>query len=956
MKAPNPPHLRASFLGHVFLACLSSALHAQVAPAPRPEDAPLETYELTPFTVDTKRDRGYASTSTLSGTRTNEELRNLPNSIAVLNQQFLQDFAVNDFFDAMQYMVSMQAQEGGSSGQGGNSGVGVVVRGINNNWQSRNGFQWYVPTDTFNTERLEANLGASGQLYGDIGAGGILNIGTKAAFFSDRRSLQVRVDDWGQRRASIDVNRRVNDRWATRLNAVNSRGGDWRDDLHNDIVAVALANSLKLGRNTTLRLDGEWGEINNRVGHNFAIDEYSDYVVVAPGTTGPDVDAVAAGVQAQYSIVAPNALGVPTAFATSSTIQTPGNAQAWRAIAGQIVSLESTAGTFTGTGTGGRTYRQTTVDATRRNNVSAALIPPERQWWGPDATADRDYHTVTAMLQHRVSPSLWIELAYNLQNQLNTTWVPVLPTVRRDINPQLPRPGFQSSGAGVPEPAANPNFNELYIENTWDGSAVRNIVHNYRILGVYDWELPWDIRQRVVLTASLREEEFKAQGVIETLAAGRIAALGLTGGAAQYGNNRIVRRYYLRDGNGDATLARSPLPDVEVRAVASAFNAHQFQTLTTGAINSFGSYWQGRVRSSIGIRRDLWQKDVVPVGSDPLTGEVLYNQPRRFDQRLWNTALNYGAVVNVTSWLAAVANYSETFIANNAGRLFDGSGIPPQQGEGTDFGLRLSLWDDRVFARATYFDVRASNAFVNGVVAGNTTNANTVLYEIVNILGPTNAETGNSFTGGGANGRDLQDRHADGLEFELVANPRPNWTLRGVLTITRASNQNRARHLAKVLGRMVDRVNAGGTGTLSNTPLTAASYVNTALRLAELADEDPGNVWSPQVNTRYDFSSGALRGLFVGGAAIWYDRQEIADTFSVATPSSPAVLTRAGYDIDAYTLVNAFVGYSRRLGKVQWRGQVNVNNLLDKQVRLGGYTSGRFNAPRQILFTNTFAF
>jgi outer membrane receptor protein involved in Fe transport len=945
----TPPH--GSLRWHVLFACTAIVLNAQQPPA-----ATGDTLELTPFTVETSRDRGYASTNTLSGTRTNEELRNLPNAISILNQQFIQDFAVNDFFEAMQYMVNMQAQEGGTSGQGGNSGVGVVVRGINNNWQSRNGFQWYVPADTFNTERLEANLGASGQLYGDIGAGGILNVGTKTAHFLNRNSVQVRLDDWGQQRVSLDLNRKVSDSWAVRVNAVDSRGGDWRDGPHNDIVAAALANSFKLGRKTNLRIDGEWGEINNRTGHNLAIDEYSDYVVVSPGTTGPDVDPITAGNQAQYSITAPNALGIPTSFATSSTIQAAGNGQGWRLIGGQLVSLETTTGTFNGTSTAGRTYRQTTMDATRRRNVSETLIPRDQQWWGPDATADRDYHTITAVLTHRISDKFWVELAYNLQDQVNTSWSTGTPAVRRDINPQLPAAGFQSTGTGVPNPVANPNFNELYIENTWDGSRVTNLVNNYRLVGVYDWDLPWNIRQRIVAMAALRDEEFTAKGMIETLSAARIASLGLTGAAAQYGNNRVTRRHYLRDGNSDASLARTSLNDVEVRAVSSAFNAQQFQSLTTGAINAFGSYMDGRIRSSVGIRRDLWEKDIIPVSSDPVTGEVVYNQPRRFDQRLWNTAVNYGAVINITPWLAAVANYSETFVANNAGRLFDGSSIPPQKGEGSDYGIRLNLFNDRLFARATYFDVSSRDAFVNAIVVGNTTNANTVLYEIVNILGATNSETGNPFTGTGANGRDLQDRNADGFEFELVANPLPNWTVRGVLTITRASNQNRARQLNRVFERMVERVDAGATGTLSNTPLTSASYVNTALRLAELADEDPAEIWAPQINTRYTFNSGRAKGFFIGGAAIWYDEQEIADTFSVATPSSPSVLTRAGYDIDSYTVVNAFLGYSRRFGKVQWQAQLNINNLLDEQVRLGGYTNGRYNAPRQLVLTNTFSF
>lgn len=940
MKTAHPARRRSLLVLPTGVLSVVVALHAQEAPpSTPPPPAKEETVQLSPFTVVTQRDRGYASTNTLSGTRTNEELRNLPNAISILNQQFLQDFAVNDFFDAMQYMVSMEAQQGGNSGQGGTSGVGVVVRGINNNWQSRNGFQWYVPTDTFNTERLEANLGASGQLYGDIGAGGILNIGTKTAQFQNRNSVQLRVDDWGQRRASLDFNRQLKDWWATRLNAVDSRGGDWRDGAHNDIGAVALANSFRIKRKTALRLDGEWGEINARAGHTLGVDEYSDYVVVTPGTTG----VVLPNPPNQYRISAPNAQGVPAFYNTTNTIQAAGANQAWRWLGGQLVSLE-TAGP-------NQTYRQSTVDATRRNNVPESLIPRAEQWWGPDATADRDYHTVTAMLTHQFSDRFWVELAYNLQNQVNTTWNPGTPTVRRDPNPLISSPGGVSGASQV----ANPYFNELYIEHVWDGARVTNVVNNYRFLGVYDLDLPAGIKQRLVATASLRDEDFTADGIIEALSAARIAALGLTGAPSQYGNNRIVRRHYLRDGNADTTLARTALPDVEMRAITSAFNARQFQSLTTGALNAYGSYLQGRVRTSVGVRRDLWEKDIVPV-SGTAAGEVQYIDPRRNDQRLWNTALNYGTVVNIRPWLSAVANYSETFIANNAGRLFDGTGIPPQKGESTDFGIRLNLWNDRVSARATYFDVAARDAFANGIVAGNTNTSSTVLYEIVNILGATNPETGSPFTGGGANGRDLQDRNATGWEFELVANPSPNFTLRAALTITEAANENRARQLTSVFERMVARVNAGGAGTLSGAALTPDSYVNTALRLAELADEDPANAWRPQVNARYNFTSGRLKGLYMGGAAIWNDKQEVADTFSVATPTSPAVLTRAGYDIDSYTVANVFAGYSRRFGKVHWQLQLNINNLFDEDIRLGGYTNGRFPSPRQLILTNTFTF
>ena len=46
---------------------------------------------LSPFEVNSGEDKGYAASSALAGTRTNEKLENLPNSISVMTQEFLQE-------------------------------------------------------------------------------------------------------------------------------------------------------------------------------------------------------------------------------------------------------------------------------------------------------------------------------------------------------------------------------------------------------------------------------------------------------------------------------------------------------------------------------------------------------------------------------------------------------------------------------------------------------------------------------------------------------------------------------------------------------------------------------------------------------------------------------------------------------------------------------------------------
>ncbi|MBL9200609.1 MAG: hypothetical protein JNL39_08890, partial [Opitutaceae bacterium] len=75
----------------VGLACLIGVslplvASAQTAPA-RP--ASNEVVELSPFTVDTSRDVGYAAENTLAGSRLNARLRDTAGSVSVFTKEFL---------------------------------------------------------------------------------------------------------------------------------------------------------------------------------------------------------------------------------------------------------------------------------------------------------------------------------------------------------------------------------------------------------------------------------------------------------------------------------------------------------------------------------------------------------------------------------------------------------------------------------------------------------------------------------------------------------------------------------------------------------------------------------------------------------------------------------------------------------------------------------------------------
>jgi hypothetical protein len=137
------------------VAVLPLALAAQTAPSPASPAKPSseDPITLSPFEVSTDRDIGYAASSAMSATRTNEKLENLPNSISVLNQDFLQDIAANNFLDAVDFAVGAEniVNDSGTRGapQGTRSGTQIAFRGMASFRQLRDGFPWYVPQDMY---------------------------------------------------------------------------------------------------------------------------------------------------------------------------------------------------------------------------------------------------------------------------------------------------------------------------------------------------------------------------------------------------------------------------------------------------------------------------------------------------------------------------------------------------------------------------------------------------------------------------------------------------------------------------------------------------------------------------------------------------------------------------------------------------------------------------------------
>ena len=120
----------------ILVVAIGSALAASaqvVPPAPPAKPADANPVMLSVFEVTDEKDLGYAASSAMTGTRTNEKLENLPNSISVMTQEFLQDIAVNNFLDAVEFATNAENlyNDSGTRGAaiGSRSGNQISFRG-----------------------------------------------------------------------------------------------------------------------------------------------------------------------------------------------------------------------------------------------------------------------------------------------------------------------------------------------------------------------------------------------------------------------------------------------------------------------------------------------------------------------------------------------------------------------------------------------------------------------------------------------------------------------------------------------------------------------------------------------------------------------------------------------------------------------------------------------------------
>ncbi len=254
---PSAASVRPLFASLLLAAGLSGIVSAQDAapPAPAPAPADDELIMLPEFQVSTTADKGYLAGNSVSATRVDTAIKDLPFSISAFTEQFIEDIGALELLDVASFApgVTSGAKE---FTQGNNR---YSIRGFDGDvTPQRNGFVGARYVDAANIQRVEVVKGPASLLYGQITPGGTVNYITKRPTEGNFTKIKGQIGTDSFWRTDLDANRRFfNGRVGARVVAAYENLNAWAEPSGGDAILAAGAVDFKITDSITLILDYE---------------------------------------------------------------------------------------------------------------------------------------------------------------------------------------------------------------------------------------------------------------------------------------------------------------------------------------------------------------------------------------------------------------------------------------------------------------------------------------------------------------------------------------------------------------------------------------------------------------------------------------------------------------------------------------------------------------------------
>ncbi len=194
----------------------------------------------------------------------------LPQSVMIINRDVIDQQQVLRLSDAL-----MNANGVYVMGTTGGTQEELAGRGFayNSNNTFKNGVRFNngVMPETSSLERLEILKGSNAILFGNVAAGGIINLVTKKPKFENGGELTMRLGSYQFYKPSIDIYGAINDSQiaAYRVNASYENSGSFRDNVKSERFYINPSFLFKAGKKTEILIEGDY--LNDKRTSDFGI-------------------------------------------------------------------------------------------------------------------------------------------------------------------------------------------------------------------------------------------------------------------------------------------------------------------------------------------------------------------------------------------------------------------------------------------------------------------------------------------------------------------------------------------------------------------------------------------------------------------------------------------------------------------------------------------------------------
>ncbi len=927
------------------------------------QDSDEEYFELSPFEVVADEDEGYRAEYTLSGSRLNSALKDVPAVVDVSTKDYLDDLGVTDFQELMEYQGNTQVhdfEENGATNSGTfnsslpNERVTYRTRGFTGT-NTRDFIKWNSPDDVYNVDRYDFSKGPNGVLFGLGSVGGTANATTKRAMIGrDFNTVVLQVGSWDHMRMSADFNKvLIKDKLAVRLNMVDQDSEGYRYNAFKDVRRFAAAATYRIAKRTTFRIAYEDGEQDVSSHRPFGPwDQFSEWMnegMVTPTfNNGRANNLTNQGVQSRGGntnlVAMPDGTAYNMIHSPRSTVYNDKwNQDPFRAnYAGRIITPDSTV-------------------------FGQYAISDRIAFEGPDCYNHADWDKLLATFEHSFTDKLHSEVTFFKEKLSTYGQNPGGTSVFVDLvenygDPTSDRPYNTLI-------AENPYYGDFYMENVWRTNSNFRDIEGVRGTISYDLDLTslsegWLSNilgsHRIAALAENREEIIDRENTYEVLTTESRLAAGLanTNGNAEHARNRIWRRNYVTFGDWenfhtgrfptDMTVSL-PLADGTVQALDTTFvptgqNAISYDIVTDDALMAAAQsfFFNNRIITTMGYRVDRVDIDrsqsvrdtvgntgVEDFDGDGVTGEwvLLTDDEYRYTDEVKGITRSFGIVGHLTDRLSLFANHSSGRKLPSVGQQIAPYGqlAPGESGESIDYGFSFDLFGGKVKGRVNRYETDGYDRFIwsNSGAPGVASRVMDALQALKDPTDPTYITDEEvdahvpTFNGG------LADTITEGYGVRLVGNVTRNMSLvfnysystrrfENVLLNNYEWMLNETDYYAEKLAEVGLDLDSDiglewtSDGVTRQTVNDAIGHVLGRVTRDQLLkglgfNERPHKV---SMTANYKFTEGLLKGLSLGGSVRWQDKSVIDASFDFEDLDYDYVLDYNEVNLDADGIID----------------------------------------------------